>query len=269
MERLAKENLNTPQEYDEIFKDRQTKKVDKYDLKRWNLLSKYFTGGKLIDIGCLDSLIPVMMKIKHPSSEVYGLDHAEEAIKFLQQEYPMVTYLKRDLYNTGFPKEYFNYAIMGEVIEHLEDPEKAIKEAMRILKPRGTLALSTPMNEAVESGAVDGIHHLWSFEVKDIKQILSQFGKVKVTIKNYSKDKKATNAIKQFLSWEKKNKVEWLASELVLASKKYLFAGTLDAVARVNGVLTVIDFKTSSMIGSDAFLQVAAYWLLLHENLDN
>ena len=181
MERLIEENNNTAEEYDEIFKDRQLKKVDLFDLKRWNLLSKFFKGGKLIDIGCLDSLIPIMMKIKYPFSEVYGLDHSEETIEFLKNEYPMVSYIKRDLYQTGFPKNCFNYVVMGEVIEHLEDPEKAIKEAMRILKPRGILALSTPSNEAVEPGAVDKEHHLWSFEMKDIKRMLREYGRVKVT----------------------------------------------------------------------------------------
>src|SRR3990167_634152 len=81
------------------------------------------------------------------------------------------------------------------------------------------------------------------------------------------KDEKAVKSIDAFLEWEKQHKVKWLASELVLASVINMFAGTVDAVAEVDDVLTVVDFKTSSQISDEYFLQTSAYWLLLDENL--
>ncbi len=80
-------------------------------------------------------------------------------------------------------------------------------------------------------------------------------------------DEKAQNAVNQFLEWEKAHKVEWLASELVLAHPGHKFAGTVDAVARVDGVLSVLDWKTSNQISEEYFLQTAAYMFLLDENL--
>ena len=53
----------------------------------------------------------------------------------------------------------------------------------------------------------------------------------------------------------------------MLASVINMFAGTVDAVAEVDDVLTVVDFKTSSQISDEYFLQTSAYWLLLDENL--
>lgn len=67
------------------------------------------------------------------------------------------------------------------------------------------------------------------------------------------------NSIDAFLKWEKENNVEWLESERKIYSKKYDYAGTLDAEAKVNGELAIIDFKTSNGIYDDYFLQVAAY----------
>jgi len=80
-------------------------------------------------------------------------------------------------------------------------------------------------------------------------------------------DPKATASIKAFIDWEDKHNVEWLASELCLASVNELFAGTIDFVARINGVLTLGDFKTSNQTSEDVALQTAAYHILLDENL--
>lgn len=66
-------------------------------------------------------------------------------------------------------------------------------------------------------------------------------------------------AIEAFLDWTRANKVKFIASERKIYSKKYKYAGTLDAIGYVNGKLSIIDFKTSSGIYDDMFVQVAAY----------
>ena len=204
MERLAKENFNTAEEYDSIFKERQLKKTDLFDLKRWKLLAKYFKGGKVIDLGCLDSLAPFIIKINYPSAEVWGLDQAKETIEFLKNKYPMITYIQGDVYKTGFPNEYFNYVVAGELIEHLEEPERFIKEAFRILKPNGILALSTPLNEKLEVGAVDKEHHLWSFTTQDIKSLVRLYGSARIKIIGSSYVPKYKYNFPVIISWIKK-----------------------------------------------------------------
>lgn len=81
------------------------------------------------------------------------------------------------------------------------------------------------------------------------------------------KDDKAVNSIGAFMKWMGEHEVRWLASELVLASPTYTFAGTIDAVAMIDGVMTLVDFKTSNQISDDYNLQLAAYYILLDENL--
>ena len=72
-------------------------------------------------------------------------------------------------------------------------------------------------------------------------------------------DEQAANAINAFRDWIKQNEVEWLAAEQRVYSRTHNYAGTVDAVARVNGEFTVIDFKTSTRIYEEYYLQVAAY----------
>lgn len=79
------------------------------------------------------------------------------------------------------------------------------------------------------------------------------------------KSEEAQSSIKAFKEWEKANDVEWHNSEEIVASHDYKFAGTLDFIAKVNGKLTLGDFKTSSIISEDAYLQTAAYQICLEE----
>jgi len=59
--------------------------------------------------------------------------------------------------------------------------------------------------------------------------------------------------------WKKSVRLKPIAVEQVVYSTKYGYAGTLDLLAEVNGVLTVIDWKTGKAVYSEAHLQNAAY----------
>lgn len=177
MERLAENSeANSPAAYNEIFLKRAEKGIDDFDIKRWKALLKHFKGGRLVDLGCLDSMVPVIAKKKFPKAECWGIDLANEAIGHMQALYPEVIFEVGDIYKTTFPDGYFSYAVAGEVLEHLERPADFIKEAFRILKPGGILAISTPMEEAIEPGAVDGDRHLWSYAPADIRELTKEHG---------------------------------------------------------------------------------------------
>lgn len=169
---------NSAQEYNRIFQERKERGVDIQDLRRWKKLLKYYRGGKLIDLGCLDSLIPKIARELHPVDEIWGIDIAEDAIKAMQEEYPEVIYEFGDVYDTRKPSNYFDYAVAGELLEHLEYPEKCVEETMRILKHGGIFAISTPREEENEPGAVDAERHVWSFSEKELKKMLEPYGKV-------------------------------------------------------------------------------------------
>lgn len=179
MQRLIHgKGLNSDKEYDKIYFQREKKGVDSFDQKRWKKLVKFYQGGRFIDLGCLDSLAPVFVKEKNPEAEVWGIDVATEALEEMKKKYPFVYYEVGDVYKTRFPKNYFNYAVAGELIEHLEEPERFLKEAFRILKTNGILALSTPLEEARDKGACDIERHVWSFTEEDIIEMLEPYGEV-------------------------------------------------------------------------------------------
>ena len=169
---------NSAQGYDTIYLSRKERGVDAFDLKRWKKLLKYYKGGKLLDAGCLDSLVPILAKESYPKAEVWGIDIAEEAVKDMARQYPDIIFTVEDVYKTKFPNNYFDYIVAGELIEHLDDPKKFFAEAFRILKRGGVLALSTPLAEENEVGAVDHERHLWSFLEEDMETLMGKHGAV-------------------------------------------------------------------------------------------
>jgi hypothetical protein len=69
----------------------------------------------------------------------------------------------------------------------------------------------------------------------------------------------AEMAFKHWVDWAASVDLEPIASEQVIWSHRHRYAGTLDLLARVNGRLAVIDWKTGKYVYNEAHLQNAAY----------
>ena len=71
--------------------------------------------------------------------------------------------------------------------------------------------------------------------------------------------------INDFLEWWNNTNVEVVHAERMLCSPKYMLAGTPDLICKVDGKLTIMDWKTGSGIYPDMFLQMAAYAMMWEE----
>lgn len=78
-------------------------------------------------------------------------------------------------------------------------------------------------------------------------------------------DGPAGQSVDAFMEWWQAHKIEVLHSEKVLFSRTHWYAGTVDLIAMVDGVLTLADFKTSSGIYPEMALQLSAYSLAYNE----
>ena len=75
--------------------------------------------------------------------------------------------------------------------------------------------------------------------------------------------------MQNFHDWVESRNIEWLACEKKVYSRSWEYAGTIDALAKVNGKLCVIDFKTSAKIYKEYYLQVSAYCNAVGEMMGN
>jgi SAM-dependent methyltransferase len=98
--------------------------------------SKKYFAGSLIDIGCGNKPYKTLLK-PYVSSHV-GIDH----------EHTLHEKSKIDRFGTAYdiPAEdsEFDCALCTAVLEHLEEPEKALRECYRVLKRGGVAIYSVP-----------------------------------------------------------------------------------------------------------------------------
>ena len=72
-------------------------------------------------------------------------------------------------------------------------------------------------------------------------------------------------AVEAFKDWATRVSLKPILIERIVYSKEHRYAGTLDLLARVEGVLTMIDFKTGKAVYAESHLQAAAYAAALEE----
>jgi len=109
-----------------------------------NLINRRIASGgrnRILDVGCGDGSFVIKFR-EH--CETFGVDISQNAVKVAKEA--GVNAYKVDVSSQKLPfqDEYFDIIYMGDVIEHLTDPDHAIKEVTRVLKQSGFLVLSTP-----------------------------------------------------------------------------------------------------------------------------
>lgn len=98
----------------------------------------------MLDLGCGDGTISVMLKESLSAKEVYGVEIAPDAVYSAQQK--GVKVFEADLDNGGLPflEAFFDVVYCGEVIEHVFNPAHLLAEVYTVLKPNGVCVLTTP-----------------------------------------------------------------------------------------------------------------------------
>lgn len=119
---------------DEIF-DRE-----KISLK---LIKKYSnTEGTMLDVGCGIGFFLNEVKARYPVMKRYGVDYSKYNLKKART----VGVVKRCDLNESIPfkDNFFDLVYIGEVIEHVVDPDKVLRESSRVLKKGGKILITTP-----------------------------------------------------------------------------------------------------------------------------
>ena len=130
-------------------------------------------GGVLVDIGC--GRKPWRGIFEAYVSQHLGVDLADSIHGTQDVDFAGTAY------ETGLPNAHANTVLCTEVLEHLEEPQLAIREMHRILSPGGTVILTVPFFWPIHEAPRDfyryteyGLRHLFEkggFEIIEIRPL--------------------------------------------------------------------------------------------------
>ena len=142
----------------------------------------------VLEVGCACGVTLLAVRNANLGAKTYGIEFDEQAAAFARH-FSVVEALDVETLDRPEWHEKFDYIILGDVIEHLREPQRAMKNLALLLKPGGCVLVSTPnvMHFSVfrmmlagrwkyeEAGILDRTH-LRFFTRTEILLLLRQIG---------------------------------------------------------------------------------------------
>jgi 2-polyprenyl-3-methyl-5-hydroxy-6-metoxy-1,4-benzoquinol methylase len=105
------------------------------------LIRKYKSNTTLLDVGCGEGFF--LFNASKAGYITKGVELSHDAVEYAKKEFGLDVEIG-PLDELQFPENYFDVVTLWVVLEHVPYPLATLKEACRILKPGGLLAVSTP-----------------------------------------------------------------------------------------------------------------------------
>ena len=143
-----------PQQFQSFLKYNEKKFEEKWGFNSWystfiryeiiQLMDKHSSDEPLrvLEIGCACGATLLQIKNQYRQAELFGIELNEHSAA-ISGTFADVRAMdaEREL---DYPKEYFDYIILADVLEHLYDPWKVVKNLRNYLKSSGKLLVSIP-----------------------------------------------------------------------------------------------------------------------------
>lgn len=100
--------------------------------------------GRVLEVGCAQGIRTRLMADNFKEAEVIGIDRSPELLSIARankSNEKRPEYLEADLYELPFPDQSFDFIYSRLVFMHLENPIKALRSLLRVLKPGGRILI--------------------------------------------------------------------------------------------------------------------------------
>jgi SAM-dependent methyltransferase len=134
-----------------------------------NLIKKYRFLDNLLDVGCGSGVLLTYIKNKNHFRDLWGSDFSQQSIVLAKSLHFNV--FRADLLHLGdFSGCRYNSVICSEVLEHIEDDEKAIANLFELLQPGGKIIVTVPFSMNYWSDHDEFAGHIRRYELEELKE---------------------------------------------------------------------------------------------------
>lgn len=88
----------------------------------------------ILDVGCGEGFTLNRLREQKIGNKLEGIEYLKTAIELGKKMYPDIKIKQGNIYNLPYADNSFDLVLCTEVLEHLEDPEKGLKELVRVAK---------------------------------------------------------------------------------------------------------------------------------------
>jgi SAM-dependent methyltransferase len=175
----------------DYFDDKNGIEYEKDAKRKFRYLRKYFfREAKILDFGC--GMGQFTRLCKEGRFKIYGYDVSGFAASRLRKKH-RIPALSTPVNRTLYPKEFFDFIVLFDVIEHIKDFEKTIGHFYYWLKKGGMLILTTPNIKSWDARLFreswDSYQkrpeHIYFFSPKSISSVINKVGFNDVKVKNW------------------------------------------------------------------------------------
>jgi SAM-dependent methyltransferase len=137
-------------------------------------------GARVLELGCGAGCVAA--ELDRAGYEVTGVDGHRALIDIAVERAPTARFLCRDL-RKGVPdldNAVFDVVCLFDVIEHLDDPRRALADAMRWLRPGGHLVGTVPALMSLWSSIDEHAGHKTRYSMTTLRSTLSRLDEARV-----------------------------------------------------------------------------------------
>jgi 2-polyprenyl-3-methyl-5-hydroxy-6-metoxy-1,4-benzoquinol methylase len=190
-----------------------------------NLVKKYSGENKILDIGCGTG--EFLHEMKSHGWSITGVEPSPNARESSKKKTGVEIFKSL----SDVTDNDFNAITLWHVLEHLPDPNQALRTVHNLLHQSGTIFIAVPNLQSYDAGyyqsfwaGYDVPRHLWHFDKKNMETLLKKNGLQLVKILPMHLDSFYVSLLSESYKHPKRSKLLHLFSAIIIGLKSNIMA---------------------------------------------